>query len=111
MSMGVCCCVIDSSNISIVSRTRCSVQRRREASPATLLRRAGTVTDTGAWYGPGSAEGHEEWRTGSGTQLPPLCRDLVERHVLVHPDIAGQPEHALGDDVAQDLVGAAGDAH
>ena len=39
-----------------------------------------------------------------------LGRDLVERHVLVDPDIAGQAEHALGDDVAHDLVGAAFDA-
>src|SRR5215813_10134955 len=39
-----------------------------------------------------------------------LGRYLVERHVLVDPDIAGQPEHALGDDVAHDLVGAAFDA-
>src|SRR5882757_3713663 len=37
-------------------------------------------------------------------------RYLVERHVLVDPDIAGQAEHALGDDVAHDLVGAAFDA-
>ena len=37
----------------------------------------------------------------------PLGRDLVVRHVLVDSDIAGQAEHALGDDVAQDLVGAA----
>src|SRR4029077_1926825 len=36
-------------------------------------------------------------------------RYLVERHVLVDPDIAGQTKHALGDDVAHDLVGAAFD--
>src|SRR3954454_9965444 len=41
---------------------------------------------------------------------PPLGRYLAERHGLVHPDIAGQAEHALGDDVAHDLVGAALDA-
>src|ERR1700744_5026946 len=39
-----------------------------------------------------------------------LGRYLVERHVLVDPDVAGQTEHALGDDVAHDLVGAAFDA-
>src|ERR1700733_5285064 len=33
-------------------------------------------------------------------------RYLVERYVLVDPDIAGQSEHALGDDVAHDFVGA-----
>src|SRR5664279_5634988 len=36
-----------------------------------------------------------------------LGRYLVERHVLVHTNVAGQPEHALGDDVAHELVGAA----
>src|ERR1700735_5415121 len=36
-------------------------------------------------------------------------RYLVERYVLVDPDIAGQSEHALGDDVAHDLVGTAFD--
>src|SRR3954464_4559583 len=30
--------------------------------------RAGAVTDAGAWYGPGSAERHEECRNASGTQ-------------------------------------------
>src|SRR5580693_8825864 len=41
---------------------------------------------------------------------PSPRRYLVERHVLVDPDVAGQTEHALGDDVAHDLVGAAFDA-
>src|SRR5690349_4498741 len=43
--------------------------------------------------------------------LPPLSRDLVERHVLVDADVTGQAEHALGDDVAQNFVGTAGDTH
>ena len=42
---------------------------------------------------------------------PPLGRDLVERHILVDADVTGQAKHALGNDVAQDLVGAAGDAY
>src|SRR6185312_140482 len=50
---------------------------------------------------------HRVRDTGSSS----LGRDLVERHVLVDPDIAGQTQHALRDDVAQDLVGTAGDAH
>src|SRR5260370_4243953 len=41
---------------------------------------------------------------------PSPRRYLVERNILVDPDIAGQPEHALGDDVAHDLVGTAFDA-
>src|SRR3954465_9386633 len=62
--------------------------------PACLLNR-----------GPGSAERHEECRTASGTRnLSSLGRYLVERHVLVHSDIAGQTEHAFGDDVAHDLI-------
>src|SRR3977135_1504535 len=32
--------------------------------------RAGAVADAGVWYGPGSAERHEECRTASGTQTP-----------------------------------------
>jgi hypothetical protein len=30
--------------------------------------RAGAVTNAGAWYGPGSAERHEECRTAPGTR-------------------------------------------
>src|ERR1700722_17297171 len=40
-----------------------------------------------------------------------LGRNFVERDILVDPDVAGQAEHALGDDVAEDFVGAAGNAH
>ena len=43
--------------------------------------------------------------------LSSLNRNLVERHVLVDADVAGQTQHALGDDVAQDFIGAAGDPH
>src|ERR1700724_382191 len=55
-------------------------------------------------------------RVGIAIRCPPyklglssVCRYLVERNVLVDPDIAGQSEHAFGDDVAHDLVGAAFD--
>ena len=41
--------------------------------------------------------------------LPVPGRQLVERHVLVHPDVLRQAQHAFGDDVPQDLVRAAGD--
>src|SRR5260221_1040268 len=45
--------------------------------------------------------------TASGTRgLSSLGRNLVEGHVLVDPDVAGQPKHAFGNDVAHDLVGA-----
>ena len=37
-------------------------------------------------------------------------RELVEGQVAVHAHVLRQPEHALGDDVAQDFVGARGDA-
>src|SRR5271165_1476709 len=36
--------------------------------------------------------------------------NLAKRHVLVHPNFRRQAEDALRDDVAHDLVGAAGDA-
>src|ERR1700674_5364549 len=37
-------------------------------------------------------------------------RQLVEGQVAVHADILRQAQHALRDDIAQDLVGAGGDA-
>src|SRR5690349_9674606 len=49
-------------------------------------------------------------RTQPGTtnSFSSFGRNLVERHILVHADVAGQPKHAFGDDVAQDFVSAAG---
>src|SRR5882757_5915490 len=44
-----------------MSRARCNASSAR-------LRRTGTVTNTGVWYGPGSAERHEECRTASGAR-------------------------------------------
>src|SRR5215472_12827327 len=35
--------------------------------------------------------------------------DLAVGHVLVEPDLAGQPEHLLGEDVLLDLVSSARD--
>src|ERR1700721_95513 len=51
----------------------------------------------------GSAPGHETTRS-------PCSRYLVERHVLVHADIRRKTKDPFRDDVAEDLVGAAGDA-
>src|SRR5438132_5882368 len=52
--------------------------------------------------GPDSAEQREERCTASGTRcLSSLGRYLVERNILVDPDIAGQSDHAFGNDVAQ----------
>src|ERR1700733_14670372 len=43
--------------------------RSAARSPCEAVRcRAGAVTNSGAWYGPGSAERHEECRTASGTR-------------------------------------------
>src|SRR3954469_11060277 len=52
-------------------RTR--VRALRGPSTGSALReavrcRAGVVQSAGAWYGPGSAERHEECRTASGTR-------------------------------------------
>src|SRR3954467_9052525 len=51
---------------SAVSRTRCGI--------LMPLRRAGTVTNTGAWYGPGSAAHHAvkngALRCARGTRFP-----------------------------------------
>src|SRR4051812_35744334 len=39
--------------------------------------RAGAVTNAGVWYGPGSAERHEECRTASGTRKKSILRRLL----------------------------------
>jgi hypothetical protein len=45
-----------------------------------LLRRTGIVTNAGVWYGPGSAERHEECRTASGTRFR-LTTDALQAHL------------------------------
>ena len=45
--------------------------------------RAGVVTSAGVWYGPGSAERHEECRTASGTPVSPLPIALHRRFKLL----------------------------
>src|SRR5215210_3867947 len=62
--------------------------------------------DRGTWW-----TGYSS--SGAGTVVSSSARwpgQLAERHVLVGSDVAGQPEHPLGDDVALDLIGAAADA-
>ena len=78
------------SSMTSIRRSRSSRRRTSAASSRTgfMVRRR---LDRGAF---GSAPG----------------RDLVERRVAIDADVAGQTEHALRDDVAQDLVGAARDA-
>jgi hypothetical protein len=51
-----------------VSRTRCGILRRCEASPVMPLRRAGTVTNTEPRYGPGSAAHRCALRCVRGTR-------------------------------------------
>src|SRR4029077_13394729 len=65
-------------------------------SPLTRLRVA---------QSPSPARGEGKPRELVAPSASPLRRYLVERHVLVDPDVAGQAEHALGDDVAHDFVG------
>src|ERR1700675_779673 len=80
---------------------------RCAARSDALLIRDPSMSSSGGSRLCGAAQGR---CTASGTRtLSTLGRYLVERHVLVDPDIAGQAEHALGDDVAHDLVGAAFD--
>jgi hypothetical protein len=45
-----------------------SVRSPDAAQREAVRCRAGAVTNAGVWYGPGSAERHEECRTASGTQ-------------------------------------------
>src|SRR3954470_14253263 len=40
---------------------------------------------------------------------PSLGGNLVERDILVDPNVPGQPEYAFGDDVPHDLIGSAFD--
>src|SRR5258708_14823207 len=48
--------------------------------------RAGAVTNAGVWYGPGSAERHEECRTASGTRWR-LWRRKNLMSLLIEPDV------------------------
>src|SRR5207302_2796587 len=48
-------------------------------------------------------------RSGSGSRLPPVGADLAEGQVGVDLWLLGEPEDALADDVALDLVGPPGD--
>src|SRR5262245_36521180 len=76
-------------NMSLPSGA-CDTNRRRCARTRAQTGRSGRAT-----MGSGAASG----------------RDLAEGAVLVDADLGRKPEHPLGDDVAQDLVGAARDAH
>src|SRR6185312_13236000 len=68
--------------------------------------------DPSARPSPASAgEGEEIGEVTNPARLSRLGGDLVERDALVGADVGGQAEHALGDDVAEDFVGAALDPH
>src|SRR4051812_42507515 len=68
---------------------------QRAALRGAVRCRAGAITNAGAWYGPGSAERHEECRTASGKQdrsrfmtffwhcdLPRFSSRTKQEHVL-----------------------------
>src|SRR4051794_23786234 len=84
--MGTACC-------RTTQRRTCEwvqAAHRRPRSPDATQRvalrgavrcRAGAVTNAGVWYGPGSAERHEECRTASGTRHPIFAwRGIKNRH-------------------------------
>src|SRR6202000_121417 len=48
--------------------------------------RAGAVTNAGAWYGPGSAERHEECRTASGTRNHQIGNRMTEQPAPYRPN-------------------------
>src|SRR5436309_7114027 len=66
-----------------------SACRGRSAARSTCAAvrcRAGAVTNAGVWYGPGSAERHEECRTASGTRWSlRLGKQLM--FLLIQPDV------------------------
>src|SRR3954447_18295756 len=69
-------------------RTKPSFLPRTQRSALAVRCRAGAVTNSGAWYGPGSAERHEECRTASGTRSllgrPPHYRPARQREAHQH---------------------------
>src|ERR1700712_163821 len=68
--------------------------------------RAGAVANAGVWYGPGSAERHEECRTASGTRLLNPRLELLQRGLQVGVNrsrVAAGLLHRFGPAVAQRL--------
>src|SRR3954451_13581968 len=61
--------------------------------------RAGAVTSAGVWYGPGSAERHEECRTASGTRGGARSRlnSILRRLLAVGVASRRACENLLGD--------------
>src|ERR1700744_403286 len=76
-------------------------------SPRSPDRRMGRAQRNPSLASPRGLMGLASLYPSYGSSPSSLGRYLVERHVLVDPDIAGQAKHALGDDVAHDLIGAA----
>src|SRR3954470_10162080 len=85
-------------------RCRGAWSRSPDAAQRVALRgavrcRAGAVTRHGVWYGPGSAERHEECRTASGTRvsiLHAVAVQIVARGIepaLGAFDVVADPRH------------------
>src|SRR5882672_7112687 len=102
----------------VVSWRRCEMiacpGRSAARSTCEAVRcRAGAVTNSGVWYGPGSAERHEGCRTASGTRervlrqyLPPLAQPGVDLGAfVVQQSLVGRLDHV------EQLVGVAEPRH
>src|ERR1700712_4559033 len=66
------------------------VDRAPDAAQRAVLHgvvrcRAGAVTNSGVWYGPGSAKRHEECRIAPGTRASPLRAQLRPVELFLQP--------------------------
>src|SRR5216684_3064823 len=94
---------------TVASIAKLAFVPRTQRSTQWCAAEPGPIVAPGSWFC--GAASHAAPRPGQENGSTPLGRDLVIRHILVDTNIAGQTQHPLGDDVAQDLVGAAGNAH
>src|SRR4051794_23541026 len=83
---------------------------RTQRSALAVRCRAGAVTSAGVWYGPGSAEQHEECRTASGTRASALDERLFN-HKMAGLAVAAFEEAARFEHRAQLFQHAGAAAH
>jgi hypothetical protein len=75
--------------------TACPGRSAARSSCEAVRCRAGAVTSAGVWYGPGSAERHEECRTASGTQPYLLFPARLSKNTPCSPNMFQNHHGAL----------------
>src|SRR5690606_29183685 len=78
------------------------------ASPAGAAFISSTPTASNSRCGP-NEPAHRQRLSQQACTLTPAWQ-ILKRHALIHAHVLRQAEHAFGDDVFQDFIGAAGDA-